>query len=79
MTPEQAERMASVQNNSRDLRMLQAQERIGAELHGINYSLSMLAHHLLGDVWQECADKIAEMAVKPPEVEIKEKKSEPVS
>jgi uncharacterized protein (DUF1810 family) len=75
MDTEQAYRMARSQANSRDLRMLKAHERIGAELSGINYSLAMLTHHVLGDVWQECADKIAEMVVKPPEVEIREKKN----
>jgi hypothetical protein len=73
MSVEYAERMASAAQNSRELRMLKAQERIGHELGGINYSLAMLAHHILGDVWQECADKIAEMVVAPPPVEVKEK------
>jgi predicted exporter len=74
LTPEQREKMASVANNTRELRMLKAVEKVGVELSGINYSLAMLSQHLLGDVWQECADKIAEMVTVPPAVEIREKK-----
>lgn len=70
---DQQERLASVGRSQRELRTIRAVERLGEEMSGINFSLAMLTHHFLGDVWQECADKIAEMSLTPG-VEIREKK-----
>lgn len=71
MTPEQAERMASTMNNSRELRMLQAVESIGGSLSLIASILSQISLRMEEEYEQRCGERIGTMSVKDtPEVKV---------
>lgn len=74
MNLETKERMAGVARNTRDVRQLRAIEKIASELELLRLNFDAWLYKMYQEKAEDIMATIAEIAIVPPEVEIREKK-----